>query len=179
MSGRRNGKPSARPALPTVWTEEQVCIPALAAHFRESGLGIVDEYDDRIVLSSEYGFGIVVVIDTERKYLCLSACMPISTSRFREDKLERIQQFNYDVFLPGFSLDRDEDLRVEYVMCFEYGLIIGQCVRVVRRFGGVLDYLCRAKNDDLMIDFDKSGPVTSVQADAGTDGPATSPLLLN
>lgn len=60
--------------------------------------------------------------------------------------------------MPTFSIDQDEDLTVMYVLPYEHGLIAGNFVAVINRFGSMLEYVVQSINEDGLIYFD--GPAT-------------------
>jgi hypothetical protein len=83
---------------------------------------------------------------------------------------------NEEVFLPVFTVDPDEDLTVVYVLPYTHGLIAGNFVAVVNRFGSVLEFIVQTYNDDGLIDF---GAPNAVPAVADTTLGQTSGELLH
>lgn len=61
-----------------------------------------------------------------------------------------------------FTLDPDEDLTVMYVLPYEHGLIAGNFVAVINRFGSMLEYVVQMFSEDGMIDLGASTTLSAV-----------------
>jgi hypothetical protein len=140
----------------TIWTEEQVSLINIEGHLEDCGKPQVSRHEDRISLYTEKGLSVSIKIDDDRKFLRINSYLPIDKSRSRADKLDLIQRYNSDMFLPGFCLDDDEDVQVNYLMCYERGLIVGQFMIVLNRFCSLLEYIIETQNQDDLIKFDQN-----------------------
>ena len=124
----------------------------LAAHLRDSGLELIEE-DSRIMLHTEAGIGYLIRLDMERKFVRFSTILPLDPQKPMMTRKDFALGLNEDFFLPSFSVDNDGDLRILYVMSFQQGLIAGQFMAIVHRFGSLLDYLVQERNQDGVISF--------------------------
>jgi len=137
--------------MPTIWNEDQVTLPRLAEHLEDAGLIKVTLGSDYIGLHSPNGLYHVVLIDHERKYLRIRMTLPLDKCRSRFDKLELIQRYSFQLILSRFSLDNDDDLRVENDISFENGLIISQFMKLLNRFALLCLFLVEDDNEDGLI----------------------------
>lgn len=145
-----NGKESA---MQKIWMEEDITLPLLATHLRDSGLDAVEE-EGRIELHTEAGIGYLVKLDMERRFVRFSTLLPLDRLQPFATRREFALGLNEDFFLPSFSADDSGDLRILYVMSYWQGLIAGQFMAIIHRFGSLLDYLVRERNPDGIISFD-------------------------
>jgi hypothetical protein len=140
-------------AMQKIWLEEDITLPLLAMHLRDSGLDAVEE-GSRIELHTEDGIGYLVRLDMERRFVRFSTLLPLDQLQPLATRREFVLQLNEDFFLPSFSVDDSGDLRILYVMPYWQGLIAGQFMAIIHRFGSLLDYLVRERNPDGIISFD-------------------------
>lgn len=136
-----------------IWLEEDVTLAALAAHLGDSGLEITEE-GSRIMLHTEAGIGYLLRLDMDRKFVRISTLLPLDPQQPLATRKDFALALNEDFFLPSFSVDDSGDLRIRYVMSYRQGLIAGQFMAIVRRFGSLLDYLVAERNPDGMISFE-------------------------
>ena len=139
-----------------LFTEEQVTIETLRTHFTESGITVEYSDENSLGVRSQRGCYIYVRIDDERKFIRFDCYIKVDESREHLFKLEKLQYFNYELFLASFALDADNDnLIVNYVMSFELGIIAGQMMHVYRRFSGLIDRLRSDENEDGFLLFSR------------------------
>ena len=138
-----------------IFTEDEIPLGAMQAHFLDSGLNIENVKEKTFGVRSINGLYITVRIDEERKYLRFSCYFDLDKSRSHMDRLLLIQRYTFELFLANFSLDKDSDLVVSYVMSYEMGLIVGQMMHVFRRFARLLDLIIEQENDDKFIVFEE------------------------
>ena len=120
--------------------EADVNLPKLAEQLETFGWDV--EIDDtRLRLYTEKGYAFTVWIDEDRKFLSFATYLPVREDL--EDGNELVQRLNAEVFLPCFSIDADNDLRVSYCMIYARGLILSQFSRIIKRFSSVIDYVCK------------------------------------
>jgi hypothetical protein len=137
-----------------IFTEDEVNLDSLQAHFLNSGLNIENPKNTSFGVRSVDGLYIVIRLDEQKKYVGFYCYFDLDKKRSHLDKLLLVQRYNYDLFLACFSLGKDEnDLVVSYVMSYELGLIAGQMMHVFRRFSGLLDSLVQHENKDNFIVF--------------------------
>jgi hypothetical protein len=136
-----------------IWLEVDVTLGALAAHLRDSGLEINEE-GSRIMLHTEAGIGYLLRLDMDRKFVRISTVLPLDPQQLLATRKDFALALNEDFFLPSFSVDDSGDLRISYVMSYRQGLIAGQFMAIVHRFGSLLDYLVAERNTDGVISFD-------------------------
>jgi hypothetical protein len=139
--------------LTKFFTESDITIETLDSHLRDSGLVPYKVQPDGISLRTENGIGYRISIITDRKFIRFSTYMPLNRQAPIDQKHELAKRLNEEVFLPVFTVDQDEDLSVAYVMPYAHGLIAGNFVSVVNRFGSVLEFVVETYNDDGLIDF--------------------------
>lgn len=151
----RSMNPSNRQetTMQKIWQEEDVTLAVLAAHLGDSGLELIEE-DSRIMLHTEAGIGYLIRLDTERKFVRISTVFPLNVQQPLATRKDFALALNEDFFLPSFSVDDSGDLRISYVMSYRQGLIAGQFMAIVHRFGSLLDYLVAERNTDGVISFD-------------------------
>lgn len=151
-----------------IFAESDVTIETLVAHIRDSGLAPYKVQPDRISLRTETGIGYSVFLITEQKFIRFSTYLPLNRLAPIDQKQALARRLNEEVFLPVFSLDRDEDLTVAYVLPYTHGLIAGSFVSVVNRFASVLEFIVQTYNDDGLIDFGAPEAVSAMPVvDAG------------
>ena len=140
--------------------ENQVNLHTLANHIEGTGLDVVSrDFDDRtpsLLLISDIGLNFRIFVEENRKFVRFSTYLPIDKSRDYQTKLQFIQELNYSVFLPGFSLDSDDDLFIQYYMSYTQGLNLGQFTRVLGKFSDVIDHIVNTKNSTNLILFPDS-----------------------
>ncbi len=139
----------------TIWTEEQVLPINLKKHLEDCGKTQVSCHENWIKFFTESGISVWIYIDEERKFLCINSYLSIDRSRSRIDKLDLIQRYNSDMFLPTFSLDEEEDVKVSYSMCYERGLIVGQFMIVLNRFCALIETIIDTQNQEGLIKLDQ------------------------
>jgi hypothetical protein len=139
--------------LTKFFTESDITIETLDSHLRDSGLVPYKVQPDGISLRTENGIGYRISIITDWKFIRFSTYMPLNRQAPIDQKHELAKRLNEEVFLPVFTVDQDEDLSVAYVMPYAHGLIAGNFVSVVNRFGSVLEFVVETYNDDGLIDF--------------------------
>lgn len=141
----------------TILEESQVSIHTIAEHIQQSGLDIVnqdfDEEQPWIRLVTEMGLNFRIHVEEERKFLRFSTFLPLDKSKPCESKLRFVRECNFNLFLAGFTLDRDDDLFIVYYMSFTQGLILAQFMKVVQRFSELLEHIVNEKNGDEIIKF--------------------------
>ena len=157
-----------------VFEESAVCIEALDAHLRDSGVMPYDAQPDCIKMRTEQGIGYRISIITDRKFIRFATYLPLNRQASIGLKLELARRLNDEVFLPVFTVDADQDLTISYVLPFTHGLIAGNFVAVVTRFASLLEFVVHTYNENALIDF--GAPATVPAADAGS-GPASGELL--
>ena len=138
--------------------EHQINIDTLEYHIRDSGLVPHEVQSDGIWMRSPNGLGYRISLIEDRKFIRVSTYLPLNQQAPIGQKHELARRLNEGVFLPVFTLDQDEDLNVMYVLPYEHGLIAGNFVAVVNRFGSMLEYVVQTFNPDGIIDF--GGPTT-------------------
>ncbi|MGA4396269.1 hypothetical protein [Ralstonia nicotianae] len=92
----------------------------------------------------------------------VSTYLPLNRQASIGQKHELARRLNENVFLPVFTIDRDEDLTVMYAMPYEFGMVAGNFVAVVHRFGSMLEYVVQTFHEDGLIDFGR--PARAVTA---------------
>lgn len=137
--------------------ESEVSLSTLADVLDEAGWTVELE-ESRCVMSTDRGIGFGIAMDTERKFLRLGTYLPLHENL--QDRVELVTKLNDCVFLPTFSLDKDDDLTINYVMSYEKGLITSQFVRIINRFASMLDYVVNEFNEgDATFNFDRGTSV--------------------
>lgn len=160
--------------LTKIFAESDITIDALEAHIRDSGLVPHEVHPDGIWLRSPQGLGFRISIIEERKFVQFRTFLPLNRQAPIDQKHELARRLNEGVFLPVFTIDQDEDLTVTYVLPYAHGLIAGNFVSVVSRFGSLLEYVVQSYGDGL-IDFGTSASASST-ADSEAE-PASRELL--
>ncbi|WP_426395225.1 YbjN domain-containing protein [Ralstonia sp. R-29] len=140
------------------FTESEITIDTLEAHIRDSGLVPHEVQSGGIWMRSPKGLGFRISIIENQKFIRFSTYLPLNRQATIDQKHELTRRLNENVFLPVFTLDQDEDLNVMYVLPYEHGLIAGNFVAVVNRFGSMLEYVVQTFNPGEIIDF--GGPTT-------------------
>jgi len=136
-----------------IWTEEQVTLENLALHLKDSGVIPTAIADDGIWLRTSSGIAYRISILDDKKFLRIGTCLPTNKAQSIDRKLQFEHKLNAAIFLPVFSLDEDDDLHVSYVTPYDFGLIAGQFVSLVNRFGSLLEYLVEERDEEKIIDF--------------------------
>ncbi|WP_342051561.1 MULTISPECIES: YbjN domain-containing protein [unclassified Cupriavidus] len=137
-----------------VFAESDITIDTLAAHIRDSGLVPHEVQPDGIWLRTENGIGYRITLVTDKTFIRIGTYLPLRRDVSVEKKRELARRLNEEVFMPVFTLDQDEDLIVSYVLPYAQGLIAGNFIYVVNRFGSLLEYVVQTFNADALIDFD-------------------------
>ncbi|CAN7213145.1 hypothetical protein LJR296_000570 [Cupriavidus necator] len=158
-----------------IFTESDITINALEAHIRDSGLVPHKVQPDGIWLRTENGIGYRVSLIEDRKFIRIGTYLPLNRLASVDQKQELARRLNEEVFLPVFGLDADEDLTVAYVLPYAHGLIAGNFIAVVNRFGSLLEYVVQTFNEDGLIDFASLGTLPADEH--GGTGSATGELL--
>jgi hypothetical protein len=153
--------------MTTIWIEDQVSITNLAQHFEDCGKTRVTVRDERITLFTQTGLALAVTIDEDRKFLRISTYLPLDKSRSHADKLEYIQRLNHDLFLTNFFLDDDGDVIIYYFASYELGLIIGQFMIVLNRFGSLVEHIVENENREGLIVFGQNDDDAEPSAESG------------
>lgn len=135
------------------WSEGEVDIHALQAHFTESGVVIEHADENSLGIRSIRGFYLYVRIDEVRKFIRFVCFLDLDTSRSDTDRLELAQRLNNGLFLANFTLGRENDMIVDYPMSYECGLIPSQMMRVFYRFSSLIDAILAEHNRDHFIVF--------------------------
>lgn len=175
---QKNPMNSRESAMQKIWPEENVTLSHLATHLRDSGLDVVEE-DARIELHTEDGIGYLIRLDVDRKFVRFSTVLPLDRRQPPATRKAFALELNEDFFLPSFSVDDGGDLRILYVMSYWQGLIAGQFMAIVLRFGSLLDYLVRERNPDDIISFESN---EAAPDESSVDGSVQAPpagCLLN
>jgi len=144
--------------MTTIWNEDQVTLPNLAKHFEDCGFTDVSLKDDGIHLHTASGLYHRVSINVNKKFLHLGTYLPTDRFRERAEKLELINRFNRQLFLTSFALDDDNDVLIDYPISFETGLIIGQFMILLKRFGSMIDFVVENENAEGSIQIDRYAP---------------------
>lgn len=159
-----------------IFTESDITIDALEAHhIRDSGLVPHKVQPDGIWLRTENGIGYRISIIEDRKFVQFRTFLPVNRQAPIDQKHDLARRLNEGVFLPVFAIDSDEDLVVTYVLPYTAGLLAGNFIAIVHRFGSMLEYVVQTFNEDGLIDFGEPAPVS-----AGADSecrPASGELL--
>lgn len=141
----------------TILEENQVNIHTIAKHIQRSGLDIIDqecnEEQPWISLVTDMGLNFRIHVEEERKFLRFSTFLPLDKSKPYESKLRFVRQCNFDLFLAGFTLDRDDDLFIVYYMSYTQGLILAQFMKVFHRFSELLEHIVNENNAEGIIKF--------------------------
>ncbi|WP_059410590.1 YbjN domain-containing protein [Cupriavidus basilensis] len=160
-----------------VFAESDITVSTLEAHIRDSGLVPHKVQPDGIWLRTESGIGYRISIIEDRKFIRIGTYLPLNRQAAIDQKHELARRLNDEVFLPVFTIDQDEDLTVTYVLPYTHGLIAGNFVSVINRFGSLLEYVVQTYNDeDGLIDFGSPATVSPV---ADTASGSTSGELLH
>ena len=138
--------------LTKTFTESEVTITTLESHIRDSGLVPHEVQLDGIWMRSPKGLGFRISIIENQKFIRFSTYLPLNRQVPIDQKHELARRLNENVFLPVFTLDHDGDLAIMYVLPYEHGLIAGNFVAVVNRFGPMLEYVVQTFGEGL-IDF--------------------------
>ncbi|KUE86585.1 hypothetical protein ASL20_22790 [Cupriavidus necator] len=154
-----------------IFAESEVTLAALEAHIRDSGLVPHKVQPDGIWLRTENGIGYRVSIIEDRKFIRIGTYLPLRRQASIEEKRELARRLNDEVFLPVFTMDQDEDLTVSYVLPYEHGLIAGNFVSVVNRFGSLLEYVVHSYNNDGLINFGNTAVTKTIDAEAAPSSP--------
>ena len=125
--------------------EADVSLPNLAEQLETFGWDVEVE-DNRLRLYTEKGYAFTVWIDEDRKFLSFNTYLPVRKDL--EDGNELVNKLNVEVFLPCFSIDADNDLRMTYSMMYARGLVLAQFSRIIKRFSSVIDYVCKQYGED-------------------------------
>lgn len=118
--------------------ENEVTLQTLANCIEDAGIDVELVVGQRLIVHTPKGLGFSISID-DRKFINLSTNLPIRKGY--EYSLDLANRLNWEVFLCCFSIDRDNDLHVNYSMSYEKGLIVAQFMRVFKRFSGVLEHV--------------------------------------
>jgi hypothetical protein len=136
--------------------EDDMSLNTLYQHMLDSGIDrlqlLTDE--DRILLHTESGTGYTISLIHERTFIRLATTLPLCRNASHEQRIAFANELNEDVFLPSFSISPRGDLRINYALPYRHGVIAGQFMSVVRRFGSMLEHVVHNKNTDGLIDFD-------------------------
>ncbi|MGC5829429.1 hypothetical protein LDP08_02430 [Ralstonia pseudosolanacearum] len=141
--------------------EAEISIGTLVAHITDSGLAPHEVQPDGIWIRSPQGLGFRISIIAERKFVQFRTYLPLRRGASVEDKRELARLLNENVFLPTFAIDQDEDLAITYLMPYMAGLIAGNFIAIVHRFGSMLEYVVQTFGDGL-IDFGSSATGAAV-----------------
>lgn len=161
-----------------IFAESDIIIETLEAHIRDSGLVPHKVQPDGIWLRTENGIGYRISIIEDRKFIRIGTYLPLNRQTSIDQKHELARRLNEGVFLPVFTVDDDEDLTVTYVLPYTHGLIAGNLVSVINRFGSLLEYVVQTFNEDGLIDFGGPSAASAAPAVAGTEpGPTNGELL--
>lgn len=154
------------------FTESEITINTLEAHIRDSGLVPHEVQPDGIWMRSPKGLGFRISIIENQKFTRFSTYLPLNRHATIDQKHALARRLNESVFLPTFTIDQDEDLTVMYVLPYEHGLIAGNFVAVLNRFGSMLEYVVQTFNEERLIDFGVSTALS-----AGTSEPINGGML--
>ncbi|MBV8272947.1 MAG: YbjN domain-containing protein [Cupriavidus sp.] len=141
------------------FNEHEINLATLEAHIRDSGLVPYKVDPDGIWLRTERGIGFRIAIIEVRKFVQLITYLPLRRDASLEDKRELARLLNEGVFLPTFTIDQDGDLAITYAMNYTAGLVAGNLIAIVHRFGSMLEYVVEAFNADGLIQFGAAAPV--------------------
>ncbi|MBN3792654.1 YbjN domain-containing protein [Burkholderia sp. Ac-20353] len=133
-----------------MWTEEDITLENLVAHIVDSGMECKLQ-QTRILLHTASGIGYLIGLDEERKFIRFMTYLPVAKDASDEQKREREHRLNAEVFMASFWLDGDNDLVVDYPLSYGHGLIPGQFMTIVHRFGSILEHVMGTKNEDGLI----------------------------
>ncbi|WP_029048162.1 YbjN domain-containing protein [Cupriavidus sp. amp6] len=135
------------------FTEAEITIAALEAHILDSGLVPYKVQPDGIWLRTENGISYGISLIPDRKFIRIGTYLPLTQQASIDQKRELARRLNEEVFLPVFTVDQDEDLTVAYALPFTHGLIAGNFISVVNRFGSLLEYVVQNFNEGGLIHF--------------------------
>jgi len=110
--------------LTKTFTEAEISIETLDAHLRDSGVVPYDVQPDCIRLRTENGIGFCIATIPDRKFVRFSTYLPLRRTALIDQKHALARRLNEGVFLPVFTVDRDEDLTVAYAMPYGGGGLI-------------------------------------------------------
>jgi len=147
--------------LTKIFAESDITIDTLEAHIRDSGMVPHKVQPDGIWLRTENVIGYRISIIEDRKFIRIGTYLPLNRESPIDQKHELARRLNDEVFLPVFTIDQDEDLTVTYVLPYTHGLIAGNFVSVVNRFGSLLEYVVQTFNGDGLIAFGTPAPTSS------------------
>ncbi len=133
-----------------IFAESDITIDSLEAHICDSGLVPHKVQPDGIWLRTENGIGYRISIIEDRKFIRIGTYLPLNRQASIDEKHELARRLNEGVFLPVFTIDQDEDLTVTYVLPYAHGLIAGNLVSVINRFGSLLEFIVQTYNDGLI-----------------------------
>jgi hypothetical protein len=140
-----------------MWNEEEVNLEALAAHIVDSGVDYTRQ-PESIVVHTESGIGYQLILDETRKFVRFMTYFPVSPHASDEQKRDLEHRLNSQIFMASFSIDDDDDLAVNYPLPYGHGLIAGQFMAILHRFGSMLDFVIGTKNEDGLILFGSKPP---------------------
>lgn len=158
-----------------IFAESDITIETLEAHIRDSGLVPHEVQADGIWIRSPQGLGFRISIIEERKFVQFRTFLPLNRQAPIDQKHDLARRLNEGVFLPVFAIDSDEDLAVTYVLPYTTGLLAGNYIAIVHRFGSMLEYVVQTFNDDGLIDF--GSPVAASSQSDSEAAPAIGELL--
>ncbi|MGN8064381.1 YbjN domain-containing protein [Ralstonia sp. 22111] len=157
--------------LTKIFAESDITIDTLVAHIRDSGLVPHEVQPDGIWIRSPKGLGFRISIIEDRKFIRVSTFLPLNRLAPIDRKHGLTRRLNENVFLPTFTIDQDGDLTIMYVLPYEHGLIAGNFVALINRFGSMLEYVVQSNNQDGLIDFGAPGAVlATTEGESGTTG---------
>lgn len=161
------------------FTEAEITIDTLEAHIRDSGLvpHPHEAQSDGIWMRSPKGLGFRISIIDDKKFIRFATYLPLNRHATIAQKHALVRRLNEGVFLPVFTLDQDEDLTVMYVLPYSTGLVGGNFVAVVNRFGSMLEYVVQTFNEDDLIDLGNPNQSTEIAAADGKLGLTSGALL--
>jgi hypothetical protein len=163
-----------------ILAEEDVTLDNITVHLKDSGLVPVATDAAGIWLRIASGVAYCIAILDDKKFIRIWTFLPLDRDQPRDMKLDLEHQLNAEIYLPVFSLDHDDDLNVSYLMPYEQGLIAGQFVAIVNRFGSVLDYIVEFRNENGLIKFDRGNAASEDdQMDFDTTTLRPAGVLLN
>ncbi|MBK4737803.1 YbjN domain-containing protein [Noviherbaspirillum pedocola] len=134
-----------------IWSADDLTLDVLADHMRDSGLTAMKQEAHRITLHTESGVAYSISIEVQRQFIEFITWLPLDKEQDRQRLLEFEHRCNAEVYLPSFFVDEDGDLRVFYALPYSHGLIAGQLMAMVRRFGSLLEHMVGPRNEDGLI----------------------------
>lgn len=142
-----------------ILNEDEVTLGSIANQIDDAGLDVtIDE--DTLILHTDSGLGFTLSLDTDRKFIVFRTVFPMRNDFL--DGHDFCNDLNIHVFMGCFAVDKDSDLLISYAYSYTRGLIVAQLMRVVLRFGSMLDHVVGKDTEKLIFDFSKQARTVDV-----------------